>query len=72
MLWFFVPLFLPLTTSPSMLSSDPAVESAVSNGKPYFGMTGTELNIWVTVACTTAMALFGNLFSLSQSRMRPY
>ncbi|KAF7761091.1 hypothetical protein Agabi119p4_10500 [Agaricus bisporus var. burnettii] len=27
--------------------------------KPYFGMTGTQLNIWVTVACTTAMTLFG-------------
>lgn len=26
---------------------------------PYFGMTGTQLNIWVTVACTTAMTLFG-------------
>lgn len=25
----------------------------------YFGMTGTQLNIWVTVACTTAMTLFG-------------
>ena len=46
-----------------MLSSDPVVRSAVGgNGKPYFGLTGTELNIWVTVACTTAMALFGNLF----------
>ena len=27
--------------------------------KPYFGMTGTQLNIWMTVACTTAMTLFG-------------
>ncbi|KAF9560584.1 general substrate transporter [Agrocybe pediades] len=27
--------------------------------KPYFGMTGTMLNVWVTVACTTAMTLFG-------------
>jgi hypothetical protein len=27
--------------------------------KPYFGMTGIQLNIWVTVACTTAMTLFG-------------
>jgi hypothetical protein len=45
-----------------MLSSDSAAKSAVGNGKkPYFGMTGTELNIWVTVACTTAMTLFGNL-----------
>jgi MFS family permease len=26
---------------------------------PYLGMTGTQLNIWVTVACTTAMTLFG-------------
>ncbi|KJA15910.1 hypothetical protein HYPSUDRAFT_207495 [Hypholoma sublateritium FD-334 SS-4] len=30
-----------------------------TNAKPYFGMTGTMLNIWVTVACTTAMTLFG-------------
>ncbi|KAF9483698.1 general substrate transporter [Pholiota conissans] len=27
--------------------------------KPYFGLTGTMLNVWVTVACTTAMTLFG-------------
>jgi len=27
--------------------------------KPYLGMTGTMLNVWVTVACTTAMTLFG-------------
>jgi sugar porter (SP) family MFS transporter len=26
---------------------------------PYFGMTGNKLNAWVTVACTTAMTLFG-------------
>ncbi|KAF9467574.1 general substrate transporter [Collybia nuda] len=26
---------------------------------PYFGMTGNQLNVWVTVACTTAMTLFG-------------
>ncbi|TFK71024.1 general substrate transporter [Pluteus cervinus] len=26
---------------------------------PYFGMTGFMLNVWVTVACTTAMTLFG-------------
>lgn len=25
----------------------------------YLGLTGTKLNIWVTVACTTAMTLFG-------------
>lgn len=31
------------------------------NKRPYFGMTGTQLNIWVTVACTTAMTLFGAL-----------
>ncbi|KJA15880.1 hypothetical protein HYPSUDRAFT_47932 [Hypholoma sublateritium FD-334 SS-4] len=29
------------------------------DGRPYFGMTGTMLNVWVTVACTTAMTLFG-------------
>jgi len=27
--------------------------------KPYFGMTGIQLNVWMTVACTTAMTLFG-------------
>ncbi|KAE9394052.1 general substrate transporter [Gymnopus androsaceus JB14] len=27
--------------------------------KPYFGMTGAKLNLWVAVACTTAMTLFG-------------
>lgn len=33
-----------------------------SNGKSsYLGMTGTQLNIWVTVACTTAMTLFGEM-----------
>ena len=37
-------------------------EDDSSNGKaPYFGLTGTQLNIWVTVACTTAMALFGEI-----------
>ncbi|KAG6889462.1 hypothetical protein C0995_000989 [Termitomyces sp. Mi166 len=30
-----------------------------SKHRPYLGMTGTRLNIWVTVACTTAMTLFG-------------
>ncbi|KAJ4490607.1 general substrate transporter [Lentinula aciculospora] len=30
-----------------------------NNKKPYFGMTGATLNIWVAVACTTAMTLFG-------------
>jgi len=35
-------------------------ESTKKAGKqPYFGMTGTQLNIWVTIACTTAMTLFG-------------
>ena len=58
-------LFPPLTTSPSMASSDSEKFPVRNdNGKPYFGMTGTELNTWVTVACTTAMALFGNLLFL--------
>ncbi|KAJ3510847.1 hypothetical protein NLJ89_g4445 [Agrocybe chaxingu] len=34
-------------------------ESPTKGKPPYFGMTGTQLNIWVTVACTTAMTLFG-------------
>jgi hypothetical protein len=25
------------------------------SGKPYFGMTGTWLTVWVTVACATDM-----------------
>ncbi|KAF9074248.1 hexose carrier protein [Rhodocollybia butyracea] len=33
--------------------------TAPTSKKPYFGMTGTKLNIWLTVSCTTAMALFG-------------
>jgi hypothetical protein len=31
----------------------------VQNKRPYFGMTGTQLNVWITVACTTGMTLFG-------------
>ncbi len=31
--------------------------------KPYLGMTGTKLNAWVSVACITAMTLFGRCFS---------
>jgi len=31
------------------------------NKRPYFGTTGMQLNIWVTIACTTAMTLFGAL-----------
>ncbi|KAH7879348.1 hexose carrier protein [Lentinula edodes] len=27
--------------------------------KLYFGMTGAKLNIWLAIACTTAMTLFG-------------
>ncbi|KAH0580564.1 hypothetical protein H2248_002060 [Termitomyces sp. 'cryptogamus'] len=34
-------------------------DSIESKRRPYLGMTGTRLNIWVTVACTTAMTLFG-------------
>ena len=52
-----------------MTSSNSGVKSAVSNGKPYFGMTGTGLNIWVTVACTAAMTLFGNLSHESMDAM---
>lgn len=33
---------------------------------PYFGMTGNQLNVWVTVACTTAMTLFGMCVGLIQ------
>ncbi|KAG6896896.1 hypothetical protein C0992_005368 [Termitomyces sp. T32_za158] len=30
-----------------------------SKRRPYFGMTGKRLNVWITIACTTAMTLFG-------------
>jgi len=36
-------------------------DDAPSRKAPYFGMTGIQLNIWVTVACTTAMTLFGEV-----------
>lgn len=36
---------------------------------PYFGMTGNQLNVWVTVACTTAMTLFGMCVMLIQVRV---
>ncbi|KAF8659279.1 hypothetical protein AX16_001854 [Volvariella volvacea WC 439] len=41
------------------LTENGGVGGTPSQKKPYFGMTGTQLNIWVTVACTTAMTLFG-------------
>ena len=41
------------------------------NGRPYFGMTGTMLNVWVTVACTTAMTLFGETLSALISSGKP-
>lgn len=51
---------------PALMGSDNFVEDdhglhddVAGKRQPYFGMTGTQLNIWVTVACTTAMALFG-------------
>ena len=37
--------------------------------KPYFGMTGTQLNVWMTVACTTAMTLFGELHCFLSLRL---
>jgi hypothetical protein len=33
--------------------------SQMKDKRPYFGMTGTSLNVWVTIACTTGMILFG-------------
>ncbi|KXN93173.1 hypothetical protein AN958_00097 [Leucoagaricus sp. SymC.cos] len=46
-------------------TEDHEVVSGVKDGKkPYFGMTGTQLNIWMTVACTTAMTLFGEFLLL--------
>jgi len=29
------------------------------NGKPYFGLTGGWLTVWITIACATDMTLFG-------------
>ncbi|KAK7047785.1 hypothetical protein VNI00_006113 [Paramarasmius palmivorus] len=40
------------------LDEDVAI-STPTPSKPYFGMMGFWLNFWVTVACTTAMMLFG-------------
>ncbi|KAF3009495.1 hypothetical protein E8E13_003424 [Curvularia kusanoi] len=31
----------------------------LGSGKPYWGLTGTWLTVWVTVACATDMTLFG-------------
>jgi hypothetical protein len=44
------------------------LDTSSTGEKPYFGMTGTQLNIWVTVACTTAMTLFGEGLAIP----RPY
>ena len=36
------------------------MKNNLSGGQaPYFGLTGTPLNVWVTIACTAAMTLFG-------------
>ncbi|KDR72883.1 hypothetical protein GALMADRAFT_252212 [Galerina marginata CBS 339.88] len=40
-------------------TEDSPINSSTQPARPYFGLTGTKLNIWVTVACTTAMTLFG-------------
>ncbi|KAF8057573.1 general substrate transporter [Lyophyllum atratum] len=40
-------------------SSGDGHDATSQKRKPYLGMTGNQLNIWVTVACTTAMTLFG-------------
>jgi len=43
-----------------------AVATDDGSKKPYFGLRGLALNIWVNVACITAMCLFGvYLFPLS-------
>lgn len=61
-------------------TTHPRTMKDLSSKSPYFGMTGTQLNIWVTVACTTAMTLFGDCdFTydhvyvplLSEGRLRP-
>lgn len=44
-------------TNPLHKASDGKGET----NKPYFGMTGDKLNAWVSVACITAMTLFGKL-----------
>ncbi|KAF7777688.1 hypothetical protein Agabi119p4_3760 [Agaricus bisporus var. burnettii] len=40
-------------------SGDSIKAGKVQGKKPYFGMTGTQLNVWITIACTTGMTLFG-------------
>ncbi|KAK2461111.1 hypothetical protein APHAL10511_006890 [Amanita phalloides] len=42
------------------MGNEDTIETAKNfKQKPYFGLTGTYLNVWITVACTTAMTLFG-------------
>ena len=63
------------TFSPHCLSTLGLLDSKMAEkttAKPrYFGMTGTWLTVWVTVACATDMTLFGYdqvcRFSVSQS-----
>lgn len=33
----------------------------IGSEKPYFGLTGTWLTVWVTVACATDMVSFTNV-----------
>lgn len=49
----------PVELTTRFMGSDIDKHHDLGEKKPYFGMTGTQLNIWVTVACTTAMTLFG-------------
>jgi hypothetical protein len=47
-------------TNTKMKGEDSSNGRVPPNGRqPYFGLKGTKLNIWMTVACTTAMTLFG-------------
>ena len=53
-------LHLPLSLTTQL---DYSMGVRARNDIPYFGLTGVMLNVWVTVACTTAMTLFGSWVS---------
>jgi hypothetical protein len=41
------------------ITKDDLTDDVSAQKAPYLGMTGIQLNVWITVACTTAMTLFG-------------
>lgn len=55
------------TSIPEAQLNIPTKDEKKMGKLPYFGMTGKKLNVWVTVACTTAMTLFGTLSAHSRT-----